>query len=246
MFSGAGTLRPGSAVDAGGVLQAAGLLFFAFAGYARLATLGEEVRDPARTIPRAIAVTFVLVVALYAVAALALVHVLGATALADSARPFVAGVDAVGRRTPRTRVVVARRAGRRRGAPVPDAGRLPDCPRDGARRSSARVSCRGQRSRRVPHLAEIAVGLVVALVLPRRSRHERRVLVVLRAGLLRDRQRLGLDTQRRSRAARHLRSRPRRVHRAGVEPPAPTILVGTIVVAVGPRSTRCGPERERE
>lgn len=33
-----------------GVLQAAGLLFFAFAGYARIATLGEEVRDPARTI----------------------------------------------------------------------------------------------------------------------------------------------------------------------------------------------------
>jgi basic amino acid/polyamine antiporter, APA family len=31
-----------------GVLSAAGLLFFAFAGYARVATLGEEVRDPAR------------------------------------------------------------------------------------------------------------------------------------------------------------------------------------------------------
>ena len=37
-----------------GVLQSAGLLFFAFAGYARIATLGEEVRDPERTIPRAI------------------------------------------------------------------------------------------------------------------------------------------------------------------------------------------------
>ncbi|MBJ7386076.1 MAG: amino acid permease, partial [Mycolicibacterium sp.] len=40
--------------DAGaaGVLQSAGLLFFAFAGYARIATLGEEVRDPERAIPR--------------------------------------------------------------------------------------------------------------------------------------------------------------------------------------------------
>lgn len=38
----------------GGVLPAAGLMFFAFAGYARIATLGEEVKDPARTIPRAI------------------------------------------------------------------------------------------------------------------------------------------------------------------------------------------------
>src|SRR5882762_9186182 len=37
-----------------GVLQAAGLLFFAFAEYARIATMGEEVRDPSRTIPRAI------------------------------------------------------------------------------------------------------------------------------------------------------------------------------------------------
>ena len=37
-----------------GILEAAGLLFFAFAGYARIATLGEEVVDPARTIPRAI------------------------------------------------------------------------------------------------------------------------------------------------------------------------------------------------
>ena len=33
-----------------GIVQAAGLLFFAFAGYARIATLGEEVREPRRTI----------------------------------------------------------------------------------------------------------------------------------------------------------------------------------------------------
>lgn len=37
-----------------GVTQSAALLFFAFTGYARVATLGEEVRDPERTIPRAI------------------------------------------------------------------------------------------------------------------------------------------------------------------------------------------------
>ena len=45
------------------MLQAAGLLFFAFAGYARIATLGEEVRDPARTIPRAIPIALGLAVA---------------------------------------------------------------------------------------------------------------------------------------------------------------------------------------
>ena len=53
-----------------GVLQAGGLLFFAFAGYARIATLGEEVRDPARTIPRAIVLALLAAVTLYAVVGL--------------------------------------------------------------------------------------------------------------------------------------------------------------------------------
>ena len=48
------------------VLQAAGLLFFAFAGYARIATLGEEVVDPARTIPRAIPLALGLTLLVYA------------------------------------------------------------------------------------------------------------------------------------------------------------------------------------
>ncbi|WP_032795392.1 APC family permease, partial [Streptomyces sp. HCCB10043] len=50
----AARLEIGADATVAGVLQAAGLLFFAFAGYARIATLGEEARDPARTIPRAI------------------------------------------------------------------------------------------------------------------------------------------------------------------------------------------------
>lgn len=48
-----------------GVLQAAGLIFFARAGYARIATLGEEVQDPQRTIGQAIAIAFVVVVGIY-------------------------------------------------------------------------------------------------------------------------------------------------------------------------------------
>jgi basic amino acid/polyamine antiporter, APA family len=49
------------------VLRAAGLMFFAFAGYARLATLGEEVIEPQRTIPRAVPMALGLVLVLYAV-----------------------------------------------------------------------------------------------------------------------------------------------------------------------------------
>ncbi|MFC7431076.1 MULTISPECIES: APC family permease [unclassified Agrococcus] len=51
------------------VLQGAGLLFFAFAGYARMATLGEEVRDPRRTLPLAILGALGIVLALYALVA---------------------------------------------------------------------------------------------------------------------------------------------------------------------------------
>ncbi len=67
-----------------GVLQSAGLLFFAFAGYARIATLGEEVREPARTIPRAIAIALGVVAVVYGALAVVLLLVLGPGYLAAS------------------------------------------------------------------------------------------------------------------------------------------------------------------
>ena len=79
----------------GGVLQAAGLLFFAFAGYARIATLGEEVRDPARTIPRAIRLSLAIALAVYVIVAVTLLAVLG-TGLATSKAPLADAVHAVG------------------------------------------------------------------------------------------------------------------------------------------------------
>lgn len=70
-----------------GVLQSAGLLFFAFAGYARIATMGEEVVDAPRTIPRAIVIALSVTVLLYLVVGLALLGSLGADGLAASAAP---------------------------------------------------------------------------------------------------------------------------------------------------------------
>jgi basic amino acid/polyamine antiporter, APA family len=78
-----------------GVLQSAGLLFFAFAGYARIATLGEEVRDPERTIPRAIPLALGITVAIYAVVAASVLLALGSDALSSSSRPLVNAVEAV-------------------------------------------------------------------------------------------------------------------------------------------------------
>jgi APA family basic amino acid/polyamine antiporter len=79
---------------AAGVLQAAGLLFFAFAGYARIATLAEEVRRP-EAIGRAILVALGTAVVLYLAVGITLVRVLGA-ALADSTAPLAAAVEALG------------------------------------------------------------------------------------------------------------------------------------------------------
>lgn len=89
--------RVRAVVDVGtgwhGLLQSAGLLFFAFAGYARIATLGEEVRDPARTIPRAVQITFALVVGIYAVVAATVLSVLGPDGVAASTSPLADAVS---------------------------------------------------------------------------------------------------------------------------------------------------------
>jgi APA family basic amino acid/polyamine antiporter len=91
-----GRLDIGADASAHGVLQAAGLLFFAFAGYARIATLGEEVRDPARTIPRAISLALGIALIVYAVVAVAALAVLGSEGLAHSAAPLADVVRAAG------------------------------------------------------------------------------------------------------------------------------------------------------
>lgn len=83
-------------VSGRGLLQAAGLLFFAFAGYARIATLGEEVKSPARTIPRAIPLALGITLAVYAAVAVALLVVLGPGRLAGSAAPVADAVRAAG------------------------------------------------------------------------------------------------------------------------------------------------------
>lgn len=77
-----------------GVLQAAGLLFFAFAGYARIATLAEEVRRPEQ-LDRAILIALGTAVALYLLVAVALVRILG-SGLPDTATPIAAATEALG------------------------------------------------------------------------------------------------------------------------------------------------------
>jgi basic amino acid/polyamine antiporter, APA family len=77
-----------------GILQAGGLLFFAFAGYARIATLGEEVVAPQRTIPRAIPIALGITLALYATVAAAVLVVVGPDRLATASAPLATAVRA--------------------------------------------------------------------------------------------------------------------------------------------------------
>jgi APA family basic amino acid/polyamine antiporter len=95
LFGGESSLDHIGPVGAAGprrTLQSAGLLFFAFAGYARIATLGEEVRDPARTIPRAVPIALGITLGVYALVAFAALVAVGPASLAAAKAPLAAAV----------------------------------------------------------------------------------------------------------------------------------------------------------
>jgi APA family basic amino acid/polyamine antiporter len=149
-----------------GVLQAAGLLFFAFAGYARVATLGEEVVDPARTIPRAVPLALGIALAVYAVVCAAALLAVGPAALAEAAAPLADAV-AAGRLAGLEPVV-------RLGAAVASLGVLLSLQAGLSRTGFAMAANRDLPGAlaavhpryRVPHRAELAVaGLVAVAVL---------------------------------------------------------------------------------
>ncbi len=81
-------LRPFAPAGWSGTMEAAAVLFFAYTGYARIATLGEEVREPRRTIPRAIGITIVGAILLYAAVAAVAVGAVGAAALGTTGAPL--------------------------------------------------------------------------------------------------------------------------------------------------------------
>lgn len=89
-------LHPFAPTGAAGVLEAAAILFFAYTGYARIATLGEEVREPRKTIPRAVTITILSAMLLYGVVAAVAVGAAGAPALARTSAPLLVAAEASG------------------------------------------------------------------------------------------------------------------------------------------------------
>nr|WP_269440576.1 APC family permease [Micromonospora tarapacensis] len=154
--------QPGG--SARGVLTAAGLLFFAFAGYARIATLGEEVREPERTIPRAVPLALGVVLTIYLLLAVVALGVLGPARLAASAAPLADVVSAAG--LPGLEWLV------RAGATVAVTGVLLSLLAGVGRTTLAMARRRDLPGaldavhpvHRVPHRAELAVAAVVILV----------------------------------------------------------------------------------
>jgi APA family basic amino acid/polyamine antiporter len=149
-----------------GVLQSAGLLFFAFAGYARIATMGEEVREPEHTIPRAILTALTVVVVIYLLVGVAILIALGPAGVAASRAPLAAAVDAEGWvwASPLVRVGAAAAALGALLALIAGVSRttLAMARQDDFPRWLAAVHDRHQ----VPHHADIAIaGLVCVLIL---------------------------------------------------------------------------------
>jgi APA family basic amino acid/polyamine antiporter len=76
-----------------GLLSGAAIMFFAYTGYARVATLAEEVHDPSRTIPRAIILTLATTSLLYVAVVLVALGAVGADGMAASAAPLLAAAS---------------------------------------------------------------------------------------------------------------------------------------------------------
>lgn len=150
-----------------GVPRSAALLFFAFAGYARIATLGEEVRDPGRTIQRAIPLALGSTLVAYVAVALAALRALGVEGLARSLAPLADVVRAGGA----DGLVLLVRAGGAVAALAVLFSLVAGISRTafamGAERDLPRWFAAVDAARKVPYPAELAVGaatLVVVLV----------------------------------------------------------------------------------
>lgn len=87
----------GAGSGVSGFFHATALMFVAYTGYGRIATLGEEVRDPRRSIPRAMIVTLLATAGIYAAVAFVAVAAAGADTLAEATQAATAPLEVIAR-----------------------------------------------------------------------------------------------------------------------------------------------------
>lgn len=149
------------------VLHAAALMFVAYTGYGRIATLGEEIRDPQRTIPKAIITTLILTMLLYIGVAVVGIGSVGAGTLGNITRQ-VAPLEVAARNfaVPGSSVVMAV------GAVTATLGVLLNLILGlsrvlfamGRRRDMPRIVARLNQSETTPYVAIIIMGVAIAAI----------------------------------------------------------------------------------
>ena len=79
-----------------GVLAASAIVFFAYTGYARIATLGEEIKEPEKTIPRAILVSLAITAIVYLTVTAVGIGLAGVEQFGDSDSPIATAASVLG------------------------------------------------------------------------------------------------------------------------------------------------------
>ncbi len=92
------TLQNDSAI--GSILHATALMFVAYTGYGRIATMSEEVREPSKTIPKAIILTLVLTMVLYVAVAIVVAGAGGADKFSLQTATTAAPLEVIARSFP--------------------------------------------------------------------------------------------------------------------------------------------------
>jgi basic amino acid/polyamine antiporter, APA family len=82
--------------SASGVFKGAFFIFFAFAGFARVAIVAEEVKDARRTVPRSILLSLVLSALIYIAVSSVALGLVGSSRLAGSKSPLVDAIRVAG------------------------------------------------------------------------------------------------------------------------------------------------------
>lgn len=99
-----GNFTPFAPFGFSGIAEATALLFFAFTGYARIATLAEEVKDPETTIPKAVIIAIATAIVIYMLVSIVSIGVIGAENMAGSISPLQSVAASL--TTPAIRIII--------------------------------------------------------------------------------------------------------------------------------------------
>ncbi len=95
IFALTSTQTPQPAIQTGseGILAGAGLMFFAFSGFGKITELSEEVKNPEKTIPKAVIVGVVIVIVIYLLTAISALNIASPQQLSTTVTPLATGIS---------------------------------------------------------------------------------------------------------------------------------------------------------